>query len=157
MNRKKTTRQTAIGIAAIAVCALGLPAVASLKNPVTRPVKVSGNMTLIVNPLNGAYQLTDWGQASHAGRYSDTATGVMNLLTGQFLSGQGTIVAANGDAIDWQVGAPNEVVYTGGTGRFQGITGGFPAVITSQTPPVVNPDGTWTLGLTYTGSGEITY
>lgn len=156
MNAKRLTQQTVICTAAIAACALVLPAVASLKNPVTRPLRNSGSLILTVDPNTGVYQFSDWGQATHAGRYSDTASGEMNLATSQFISGYGTIVAANGDTIDWKIGAPNEIVYTGGTGRFQGVTGGFPAVITSVTPLDITGD-TWTFGLTYTGNGEITY
>jgi hypothetical protein len=42
---------------------------------------------------------------------------------------------------------------TGGTGRFQGVTGDFLAVITSETLPPTNPDRTVTLAITYDGRG----
>lgn len=162
MNRK-----TVVSIAAVAIGGLMLPAVASLKNRITRPVKVSGDMILIYTPISadtpwvGTYEFTDSGQASHAGRYSDTATGTMNLATGEFLTGSGTIVAADGDTLTWEVTAdptdtPNQVVYTGGTGRFQGVTGGFTAKIISVVPLGGNVNSV-TLGLSYTGSGDITY
>lgn len=112
----------------------------------------------------GDYEFADWGQASHAGRYSDTASGTMDLVTGEFLTGSGTIVAANGDTITWELTAtedpldtPNLVVYTGGTGRFQGVTGGFTAEVAPAMLLGADPDGTLTLALTYTGLGEITY
>ncbi len=146
----------AIGLASLAVCALGLPALASEGNPVTRPVKVHGNMTVVVNPLTGSCQFTEWGEAIPVGRYSNTGSGVMDR-TGALVAGHGTVVAANGDRIDWVIGAPNTVVYTGGTGRFHGVTGGFIATPISREPPVVNPDGTLTVELTYIGIGQITY
>jgi hypothetical protein len=49
------------------------------------------------------------------------------------------------------------VVYRGGTGRFQGVTGGFSAEVTPATLLGVDPDGTMTLELTYAGRGEMTY
>ena len=86
----------------------------------------------------------------------------MNFGIGVFLSGEGTIVAANGDTIDWKVSenpndGPNVVVYTDGTGRFQDVSGGFAAEVTPVEPPIFNQDGTLTLLLTYVGRGEITY
>ena len=59
--------------------------------------------------------------------------------------------------LDWQVGDPNQVVYTGGTGIFAGATGGFPVNVTSLTLVSANPDGTLTFAVTYDGSGTITY
>jgi hypothetical protein len=81
----------------------------------------------------------------------------VNLATGQFLSGTGVVVAANGDTISWKIGDPNTVVYTGGTGRFEGTTGGFPATITSVTPLSDNGDSTVTLAITYDGVGTAIY
>jgi hypothetical protein len=83
---------------------------------------------------------------------------VLNLGTGEFLSGTGLVFGANGDTLDWKIGAiPNTVVYTGGTGHFQGVTGGFTATITSETLLSNNSDGTVTLAITYNRSGTITY
>jgi hypothetical protein len=169
MKPNSPTRKAIVSLAAVSVCALVIPAVAALKNQVTRPVKVNGTMILKVKPSSenpgiGSYTFTDWGQASHAGSYTDTASGTINLVTGEFLSGTGTIVAANGDSITWEVTAtedpndtPNVVVYTGGTGRFQGVSGGFVAEVTPASILGVDADGTLTLSLTYTGRGEITY
>jgi hypothetical protein len=112
----------------------------------------------MVEPTTGAFQLTDWGWASHTGLFTNEGTGILNLATGEFLSGSGVLVAADGDELHWELaGVPNFVSYTGGTGRFTGATGGFPAVITSQELLSVNGDGTWTLAVTYIGTGTITY
>lgn len=151
-----------MGALALAACLLGQPAWASLGNPVTRPVLIiEGHMTITVDPKTGAYAFTDWGWATHTGLYSNSGSsgpGGLDLLTGEFLSGSGVVIAANGDTADWKVGTtPNAVVYTGGTGIFQGVTGGFTAVVTSVTPLSRNSDGTVTLAITYTGSGTITY
>lgn len=169
MKVDKFNRKTVAGIAGIAVCALVFPAVASIKNPVTRPVKVSGNMLLVFTPsspgsLFGNYTFMDWGQGAHVGRFSDAAEGTIDLGAAEFISGKGTIVAANGDEITWEVTAtddptdtPNVVVYTGGTGRFQGASGGFAAEVTLVDMSDFSDDGRKLLQLTYVGRGEITY
>jgi hypothetical protein len=133
------------------------PAVAD--NSVPRPVKVQeGHLTITFDPLTGAYEFTDWGWASHTGLNTNSGAGFLDPLTGLFLSGSGLIIAANGDTISWTVGSvPNTVVYTGGTGRFEGVTGGLAVTVTSQTLLSVNTDGTVTLLMTYTGQGTIIY
>ncbi|HWW02076.1 MAG TPA: hypothetical protein VNZ64_20415 [Candidatus Acidoferrum sp.] len=159
MNLRRLTRPTVIGITALALCGLVRPAGASLDNPITRPlIVVEGHLTIVVNPLTGAYHFTDWGWATHTGLFTNSGSGVVNLGTGEFVSGTGLVFAANGDTLSWTIGAvPNTVVYTGGTGRFQGVTGGFLAVITSETLLSSNSDGTVTLAITYDGNGTITY
>jgi hypothetical protein len=150
-----------MGTLTLVACLLVLPAWASLKNPVTRPVKVDGHLTITVDPGTGAYTFTDLGTATHTGRYTNSGSagaGGLDLVTGEFLSGSGVVIAANGDTADWVIGTvPNTVVYTGGTGRFEGVTGGFTATVTSENLLSVNPDGTVTVAITYTGSGTITY
>ena len=135
------------------------PAMASLDNPVTRPVKVvGGNLTITVDPLTGDYEFTDYGYATHVGLVTNSGAGVLNLATGQFLAGTGVIVTANGDLITWAVGTgPNTVDYTGGTGRFEGCSGGIAITLTSQTLLSVNADGTVTFLMTYVADGIITY
>lgn len=158
MNAWKLTQTTTIGLLALAGCLLAQPTGASPQNPVARPVKViEGHLTITVDPATGAYEFTDWGWATHTGLFSNSGAGILNLATGEFLSGTGLVYAANGDTLSWEVGDPNMVVYTGGTGRFQGVTGGFLAVITSVTPLSSNEDGTLTLAINYEGNGTITY
>jgi len=111
-------------------------------------------MTLVVDST-GAYTFTDWGWATHTGLYTNSGRGTLDQY-GRFATGTGVVVAANGDMLDWEVGAPNQVVYTGGTGIFAGATGGFPVNVTSLTP-VSSSNGTTTYAVTYDGSGTITY
>jgi len=157
MNAWKHTQMT-VGLIAVAICLLARPAIAG-ENRVTRPVRViEGHMTITVDPVTGAFVFTDSVWATHTGLATNSGSGFVNLATGEFLSGTGVVVAANGDTLSWKIGTvPNTVVYTGGTGRFEGATGGFPAVITSVTPLSANPDGTLTLAITYEGSGSVTY
>lgn len=148
-----------IGSVALAVCLLVRPAVASLDHPVTRPlIIIEGHLTLVVNPVTAAYHFTDWGLASLIGLYTNSGSGVLDLATGEFLSGSGVVVAANGDTIDWIVGTtPNTIVDISGTGRFEGVVGGFTVNVLSQTLLSNNPDGTLTFAITYDGNGTLTY
>ena len=158
MNAQTFTRTPVIGLLAVASFLLAQPTVASLENPITRPVKViEGHLTITVDPDTGAYEFTDWGWATHTGLFTNSGSGVLNLLTGEFRAGTGLVYAANGGTLSWKIGDPNTVVYTGGTGRFEGVTGGFLAVITSVTPLSSNPDGTVTLAIDYVGNGTMTY
>jgi len=157
MNGKTMKKLSAIGIASLALCALGLPALASEKNPVTRPGQNHGNITAVMELATGLCDFSDWGESTHVGRYSATGWAQMGP-TGTFIAGQGTVVAANGDTLDWEIdGTSGVIVWTGGTGRFEGATGGFVATDIVQQPPVDNGDGTVTLRMTYIGVGELTY
>lgn len=160
MSTQQLPSVKTISAVALALCILAQPAVASGKNPVTRPLRVWGNLTMVVEPLSGVYVFTDYAEATHTGRTTNSGSGVIDLDTGIFLSGSGVAVAANGDTLSWQVRSfptPNTIAYTGGTGRFEGVTGGFPGIITSVTLLSANPDGTLTLFFTYEGTGTITY
>jgi hypothetical protein len=144
-------------MAALAICALALTALGSAKNPVTRPVKGIGHAAIVVDLATRQAELTQWGQVTHLGRWTDSGEGIMAGTFDYFVSGHGTTVAANGDTFDWEITGPNSNRYTGGTGRFQGVTGGMTFTITSATDPVLNGDGTMTLEFTYDMVGEITY
>lgn len=143
--------------AILLACALALPLSAKDKQPVTRPVKGIGHATVIVDLATRQAQLTQRGQVTHLGLWTDSGEGVMAPDFQSFVSGHGTVVAANGDTVNWEFGGPNSTRYTSGTGRFQGVAGGATFTITSATEPVLNGDGTMTLEFTYDMVGEITY
>ena len=148
------------GLAAVAVCALALPVIGSMKNPVERPVKVSGQVSTVIQ-LDGSFAFDassgcSIGISSHAGRF--TAAGWGNAFTGVWFL---TATAANGDQLSgYHVpgSSPDEFRYTSGTGRFEGVSGGF-TYVTSVPSLVPNPDGSATMiiSYTYTGTGTITY
>jgi hypothetical protein len=144
-------------MAALAICALALTALGSAKNPVTRPMKGNGHLTAVVDLATGEATITDWGQATHIGSWTDSGEGIMDPSFQYFVSGHGTVVAANGDTIDWEFAGPDSNRYTGGSGRFQGVRGGITFTITSAADPVLNEDGTMTFQSTYDMVGEITY
>lgn len=153
MNAKKH-----IVLVGLAVCALALSALASLKNPVTRPVKGIGHITTVVDLATHQAEFIQWGQVTHMGRWTDSGEGILAENFDYFVSGHGTTVGPNGDTIDWEITSPNSNRYTGGTGRFQGVTGGMTFTITSATEPVFNDDFTMmTTEFTYEMVGEITY
>ncbi len=158
-NAAKPIRATVISVLALAACLLTPPAGTTTDDPITRPLLVvQGHLTITVD-LTGAYTFTDWGWASEVGLYTNTGSGgpgALDLNSGEFLAGSGVVVAANGDTLEWTIGAPNTVVYTGGTGRFDGVTGGFVAVITSVTP-LSSTATSETFAITYEGNGTITY
>ena len=155
---RRLARTTVLGILGLAVCLLAKPATASLDHPATRPFMiVEGHVTIVVDPVTGAYDFTDWGWATDIGHYSNSGSGLLDLATGEFLTGSGVVIAANGDTIDWVVGAPNTVVDISGTGRFMGISGGFVVHVNSETLLSSNPGGTVTLAITYDGNGTLTY
>jgi hypothetical protein len=145
-------------MAALAICALALTALGSVKNPVTRPVKGIGHITTVVDLATREAIFTQWGQGTHLGSWTDTGEGIMAPDFQSFVSGHGTAVAANGDTFDWELTGPNSNRYTSGTGRFQGVTGGMTFTITSAAAPIFNEDGTMMiLEFTYEMVGEVTY
>ncbi len=151
MTTKKLTP-----IIALAVCAVALAAVASVKNPVTRPVKVEGYVTYVIDLATG--ELHSGGPTAPNGGVA-TLTGLFsNVVSGNFNTGDitGTVTAANGDQIFWRETGPNTVTFTGGTGRFEGLAGGFTFVTSNDT--VSFPDAnTMVISNTYVGTGTATY
>jgi hypothetical protein len=152
MKQLGLVRNTAI----VAVCILSLAALGSTKNPVTRPMRVQGNVTVTINLSDGTWVVQDLGEATHTGRYVNHGSGHFDAQGNPVGSGTGT--AANGDQIFWGMpGSSWNTQFTGGTGRFQNLTGGFNVVFQS-TPVVTFPDpNTMVETYTYIGEGTVTY
>lgn len=160
----KTKRNIVLGLA---VCALLLPATASVKNPVERPYKSHGEGTVIVDLedfiLHGNPVLPWWideesGEATHLGLYTNTGEGTHNLITGEVM-GSGYSTAANGDILFWQMTRHGEdpavVTWTGGTGRFEGASGSIIDPLTEES--AVQVGYLRILTLSRSGIGTITY
>ncbi len=142
----------------IAACAIALPLLASIKNPVTRPLRIQGHCTVVVDLSSGEYELTEWGEATHMGRYLNTGSGDMNVATGVLRSGHGTAVGPDGSTLDWHFVEPLHAVFENGTGRFQGATAWQRSTITWQGEPVINEqDGTMTFQFNHIAIGQVTY
>ena len=113
-------------ICTLAIFALALPVYGSEKNPVERPVKGRGEIEITASLLDGSFSSPNWGESTVIGRYTNIGHGVLDPTSGAILYAHGTIVAANGDQINWtQEGPSGGAVFTGGTGRFEAVTGGF--------------------------------
>ena len=99
-----------------------------------------------------------WGVATHSGVFTNEAQ-----LTGPS-SARGRLVGANGDEVHWDATFTNTpissnewltqltVTVTGGTGRFEGASGGF----TAEYVETIDWD-TLTTTYSFTGTGTITY
>jgi hypothetical protein len=153
-------KKSMLGLAALAVCAVALPVIGSMKNPVERPFKIAGHVSGVIQ-ADGSFAFdassgSSEGIASNCGCFKAGASG--NLFTGVWTL---TAISANGDQISgYHVlgSSPDEFRFTSGTGRFEGVSGGFTYVV-SNFLLIPNPDGsaTYLNSYDYTGTGTITY
>jgi hypothetical protein len=139
-------------MAALAICALALTALGSAKNPVTRPMKFVGHLTIAINLTDGTWQSQDWGTSSHLGKFANHGAGP------SFGIGGGTATAANGDQLFWVTpGATWDIEWFDGTGRFEHARGGVNWT-PSMEPIVTYPDAnTMVISYTYDADGVIKY
>jgi hypothetical protein len=178
MNVRKPTRQTAISVSVLAVCALVWTAMANVKNPVPRPFQTKGTVTIniktfgspVPDPDLDALQTGSWTTtatpvATHLGRYTEEGEGGIYIdydfanhiaLSPPYAKGHGRATAVGGDTIEWDsfewMGSQHvTITFTGGTGRFEYVSGGF-----SYDHPAQDPTATeWIYE--YIGAGTITY
>jgi hypothetical protein len=144
-------------LAALTACALLPLAWASQKNPVPRPFKMQAHSQNVASLVDGNFEATAWGQATHCGRCVSLGWGTLNLVTGE-ATGSGKIIAANGDEIFFDNPNMSQSVITGGTGRFEGATGEFFIVSIERTGMEIDPmAGTMTQSFVWTVSGTICY
>lgn len=138
-----------VAVIGLAVCAVMQSAILSAKDPVTRPFQVTSQITFL-DVLGGPpLTMIDQGVCSHLGKCTGFGKYIGN-------TGFGITYAANGDQIFWKDDGSGVIQFTGGTGRFQGATGGFTfSVLSSDYVP--GPEGTLSWVFTYTGEGTITY
>ncbi len=71
------------------------------------------------------------------------------------LTGTGTSIAANGDQMFW-IMTDTKVTFTGGTGRFENLTGGFEYIRSNLATTFPDPN-TLVRTFTYDGVGTVTY
>ena len=141
-------------LSAFGLCALLLPMTVGAKNQVARPLTI--RCTGTTDLVTGAAFM--WGVATHSGVFTNEAQ-----LTGPS-SARGRLVGANGDEVHWDATFTNTpissnewltqltVTVTGGTGRFEGASGGF----TAEYVETIDWD-TLTTTYSFTGTGTITY
>ncbi len=142
----------------LGACLFGLSALGGPKKAVTRPNKAHGYDTVVVSLADGSFVATEQGQGTHAGAYSTYIEGQMDA-TGQVISGEGYLRAANGDKMFLRMtpAGPDSFIIFGGTGRFEGATGSG-TTVNSDFVITVDPDaGTMTITSRVTMEGTITY
>lgn len=149
-------------IVALAICTLAVPVLGSQKNPVERQIKGRAHMVMIVDLTDGSLVSPNWGECTLIGRFINEGHGFMDLATGLLTSGYGTVIAANGDEIDWFINEdyPAEVIIDGGTGRFEHATGTFSWTPVGDIKVVYDPEEqptVMTMTFDYTIEGIITY
>ena len=128
----KTNRRQSLGLAAI-LCGLLVPsAMAADATTQTLQIKIHQaiNTLTAVDPVTipGRFEMFDVGEATLFGRYANEGQVQMvpspNPPGFAVLFGAGTLTAANGDTITWElVPGTDTIKVLGGTGRFQGATG----------------------------------
>lgn len=151
------------GLFTLVVCALALPVIGSLKNPVERPFKLWNDFTMVnYTPFPSVAVLEGTGWATHLGSVTSKGELVRYVEPGVALF-RGTFTSANGDEVFWDAyvtpGVSYTVYFTGGTGRFQNASGRCDAVYTYRImdpyPPVPGTDVLVTFGSE--GTGTIKY
>jgi hypothetical protein len=123
---------------------------AGVHNSVTRAFKIQGNLIVLDLESGFPWTVLDQGWCSEIGQF--VAVSKWSSTTEAF----GILYAPNGDQLFWKI-SDGPVVFTGGTGRFQNVSGGFITTEIVDLPPVEGPDGTHTYPTTYKGEGTITY
>ena len=130
---------------------------ATAQKRVERPYKAHAQVTVVVSingvpNFSGPWPAIERGEATHLGQFLS-----LDIVTPEG-NNTGTIIAANGDKIFWtsSPGAPG--TWTGGTGRFQGVTGGLTSAQFSDPVLAFDPVlGEYTVTQTYESEGTITY
>ncbi len=143
----------------LVACAIALPLSAKDKKQVTRPLRNLGSITVAVTPISetvARIHCEEDGNCTLTGRYYNVGNGTMSLVTGQFLDGEGTLTASNGDTLHWSLNEEGIYVIDQGTGRFTNAFGFLVMSILAKSDPVPI-EGGFTLTVLYEGNGELTF
>jgi hypothetical protein len=150
----KSTKASILFVLVVLVFA-SLP-VQAKDHPVTRPFKIVSDLTVIGIDLSDPNYGIPWVGADQG----------VSSETGNFVSvskwfneevGFGIMYAANGDQIFWVTTVGTTIIFTGGTGRFENVSGGFTATESSDRIVSPGPNGTLSFVYHYEGEGSITY
>jgi hypothetical protein len=157
MRISKTVLSRAVLCVVLSVmaCALSQMPVANARDPgshhaVTRPFKIQGDITFLDFLSGQPWTVVDQGWCSGVGHYVSVSK--WSSLTEAF----GILYAANGDQIFWEM-SNGPIIFTGGTGRFENVSGSFITTEIVDETPTSGPKGTTTYPATYRGEGTITY
>ncbi len=153
MNIRTLVRGTAIATAALVAAALVWTATASNNNPVERSFQIKADVVMIISPADGTVVGGSEGEASNFGRFVVHFTGAFDSA-GAF-QGKGFAKTAHG-IIFFTMPDGGWAEFQGGTGRFEGVTGGHTLVPTA-TPEQRVVDGKLIVTYSYTGDGTFAY
>ena len=140
-------------IGSFVACALALATLSGAAQSVELPLKIQGKATVTVNLVDGTWQWEDHGLANYLGQFTNQGSGIDFHQPGD--AGSGAATAANGEQIFW-VSHLTQIDFTGGTGRFANVSGGFSFVETIVDVSFPSP-GTLVVILTYKGVGSINF
>ena len=133
----------------LSVCALLPMASFSAKTPIARPIHLEGTATILDIMTVTPWTYFDQGVANEFGKYR----GGCKFFTDTHA--HCILFTANGDQVFLEVNGSTMII-KGGTGRFEGASGGWNSVITSESGSP-DPWGGLTYTMTYEGEGTIIY
>ena len=147
-------------VLSLAVCSLLPTQVLNAKDLVTRPFQISGQLTIMdyTNPAP-PWVMIDRGVALEFGKFVDVGKYEYqydSVAQEWRLVGYGIFYVASGDQIFWKDDGSHAITFTGGTGRFQNVSGEFMFWPTDSFMEP-GPEGTTSFVFNYYGEGTITY
>lgn len=140
------------------ISALFLPAFGNEKHPVERPFIGHADAFWVINLVDGSSTVYQVAETSHFGRIILTGSANWDLATMIPVSGQGEALLPTGEKTFWVIDPTGVVITTGGTGRYEHLTGIASTI--KQTDPIITIDPvamTMTMTFSYVAAGTVTY
>ncbi len=167
MNTKRLKKLCFLGVIMLAAGILLLPAAVNAKKAVERPFKVHARGVFSFD----SFLVIQTGEATHFGRFtSDDGQFCPDPNDPLSAIGSGTVITASGEVVDWiarfTITTPGfypgieeyEYIgiceFTGGTGKFKNITGGF---YMEGIDKLINRNDPNTYNFCYEGEGSVIY
>lgn len=167
MNSKRLKKLCFLGVIMLVMDILLLPAAVNAKKPVERPFKVHACGVFSL----ASFLVIQTGEGTHFGRFtSDDGQFYPDPNDPLSAIGGGTVITASGEVVDWiarfTITTPGFypgideyeyvgiVEFTGGTGKFKNITGGF---YMEGIDKLLDQDDPYTYNYCYEGEGSVIY
>jgi len=121
-------RMIVLAVLVLAACLIVQVAATGAKDTVERPLKYSGTTNIIAIHLEtGDTFGVAFGHSTGVGDFENIHVGQFDFATGAWV-GEGIVTAANGDQRFWDgysdpTTGGTKVTITGGTGRFENVSG----------------------------------